>query len=135
MFEKKPKSYTDLLGKTNRIVEATTIEGNINSQADFRLDGILKGNFTSKGKLVIGPAGSVTGQIICVNLDIEGVFEGKIQVEETLSLKANAKIKGEVICGKLAIEPGAEFNATCVMKSQGKSFIPNDRPKLEEKPV
>lgn len=133
MFEKKPKSYTELLGKTNRIVEETIIEGNIVSQADFRLDGHLKGNFTSKGKLVIGPAGSVTGEIICVNLDIEGLFNGKLQVEETLSLKATAKIKGEVVCGKLAIEPGAEFNATCVMKSGAKNFTPNDRPKLEEK--
>ena len=47
MFDKKtPKNYTDLLGKTNRIVEETTIEGIINSQADFRLDGVLKGDFT-----------------------------------------------------------------------------------------
>ena len=35
MFEKRPKSYTDLLGKTNRIVEETTINGDINSSSDF----------------------------------------------------------------------------------------------------
>ena len=62
MFEKPQKSYTDLLSKTNRIVEGTTIKGDIISQADFRLDGELVGNFTSKGKIVIGPAGSVTGE-------------------------------------------------------------------------
>ena len=65
MFEKSPKSYTDLLGKTNRIVEGTTIQGDIISPADFRLDGHLVGNFQSKGKIVIGPAGSVKGDIIC----------------------------------------------------------------------
>ena len=53
MFDKKSKSYTDLLGKTNRIVEGTTIKGDIISQADFRLDGELTGNFQSKGKIVI----------------------------------------------------------------------------------
>jgi len=35
MFDKKPKPYTDLLGKTNRIVEGTTIKGDIISEADF----------------------------------------------------------------------------------------------------
>jgi cytoskeletal protein CcmA (bactofilin family) len=42
---------TDLLGKTNRIVEGTTIKGDIISQADFRLDGKLIGNFQSAGKM------------------------------------------------------------------------------------
>ncbi len=107
MFEKSPKSYTDLLGKTNRIVEGTSIKGDIVSPADFRLDGHLIGNFQSKGKIVIGPAGSVTGDIICRNADIEGSFNGKIQVQEMLNIKSKAHIQGEVICGKLSVEPGA----------------------------
>ncbi|MBS7787537.1 polymer-forming cytoskeletal protein [Flavobacterium sp. CYK-55] len=126
MFEKKPKSYTDLLGKTNRIVEGTTIRGDITSQADFRLDGHLVGNFQSEGKIVIGPAGSIKGDIVCKNADIEGFFKGKIQVYELLNIKGKASIQGEVTCGKLSVEPGAEFSATCTMKSQVKSIAPHD---------
>lgn len=133
MFEKKPKSYTDLLGKTNRIVEGTIIQGDITSSADFRLDGHLIGNFQSKGKIVIGPAGSVKGNIICKNCDIEGKFEGKILVLEILNLKAKSIIHGEVECGKLAVEPGAEFTATCVMKPNVKSLSPNGGQQSEEK--
>lgn len=118
MFDKKPKSYTDLLGKTNRIVEGTTIHGDIVSPADFRLDGELIGNFTSNGKLVIGPAGSVKGDIICNTADIEGKFEGTIKVGEILNIKETAHIIGEVEIGKLAVEPGAVFNASCVMISK-----------------
>jgi cytoskeletal protein CcmA (bactofilin family) len=132
MFDKKPKSYTDLLGKTNRIVEGTIIKGDISSPADFRLDGHLIGNFESKGKLVIGPAGSVKGDVICKNCDIEGKFDGKIQVVETLSLKVKAVIHGEVICGKLAVEPGAEFTATCAMKPHVKNLPHHGQP-VEEK--
>lgn len=117
MFDKKTKSLTDVLGKTNRIVEGTIIKGDIISPADFRLDGELIGNFTSNGKLVIGPVGSVKGDIICINADIEGKFEGKIKVEDTLNIKESANIIGEVIIGKLSVEPGAAFNATCVMVS------------------
>ena len=117
MFEKKEKNLTDVLGKTNRIVEGTTIKGDISSLADFRLDGHLIGNFNSKGKLVIGPAGSVIGDIFCENVDIEGKFDGQIKVNELLNLKANSIIKGQVVCGKLSVEPGATFNATCSMES------------------
>lgn len=118
MFDKKDKPpYTDLLGKTNRIVEATQIKGDIFSPADFRLDGELIGNFTSNGKLVIGPSGKVIGDIVCKNADIEGVYNGKITVHELLNIKATASVEGEVCIGKLAIEPGAHFTATCVMQT------------------
>ena len=128
MFEKSPKSYTDLLGKTNRIVEGTIIRGNVLSHADFRLDGDLVGNFKSGGKIVIGPAGSVKGDIICKNADIEGRFEGKIQVTEILNVKSKASIHGEVITGKLSVEPGAEFSASCIMKPNVKTPQPIERP-------
>ena len=133
MFDTKPKSYTDLLGKTNRIVEGTTINGEIISPADFRLDGHLIGNFQSKGKIVIGPAGSVKGDIVCKNADIEGKFEGKIQVAEILNIKAKAVIHGEVICGKLSVEPGAEFSATCTMKTNQKLITASGQQPTEEK--
>jgi cytoskeletal protein CcmA (bactofilin family) len=131
MFQKSQKSYTDLLGKTNRIVEGTSISGDIISPADFRLDGHLIGNFQSKGKIVIGPAGSVKGDIVCKNADIEGRFEGKIQVLETLNIKSKAIIIGDVICGKLSVEPGAEFSATCIMKNIQKSNS-NEQTKQEK---
>lgn len=123
MFEKSPKSYTDLLGKTNRIVEGTLINGDIISPADFRLDGHLVGNFQSKGKIVIGPAGSVKGDVICKNADIEGKFDGKIEVMEVLNIKSKSSIHGEVICGKLSVEPGADFSATCAMKPHVKAVV------------
>ena len=116
MLDKPQKSYTDLLGKTNRIVESTIIKGDIISHADFRLDGELTGNFTSKGKIVIGPAASVTGDIVCKNADIEGRFNGRIEVTEVLNIKSKAFIKGEVIVGRLSVAPGAEFSASCTMR-------------------
>lgn len=134
MFEKKEKNLTDVLGKTNRIVEGTTIKGDISSLADFRLDGHLIGNFNSKGKLVIGPAGSVTGNIFCENADIEGKFDGKIKVTDLLNLKAKSSIKGEVICNKLSVEPGADFNATCLMETNIKNNnVADGKSKPEQK--
>ncbi|MBZ4043616.1 bactofilin family protein [Flavobacterium hibisci] len=123
MFEKAKKNGTELLGKTNRIVEGTSIIGDIVSKADFRLDGELIGNFTSQGKLVIGPLGIIKGEIICHNADIEGEFQGKLKVLEVLNIKATARIHGEVAVGKLSIEPGADFTATCTMLAHSNQVI------------
>lgn len=133
MFNRKAKPYTELLGKTNRIVEGTIIKGDIISQADFRLDGELIGNFQSTGKLVVGPAGIITGDINCKNADIEGKFEGTIYVTEILNVKANASIKGEVTVGKLSVEPGADFTASCTMKINDENLLLTDGKETQQK--
>jgi cytoskeletal protein CcmA (bactofilin family) len=133
MFTKKTTPYTELLGKTNRIVEGTTIKGDIDTQTDFRLDGTLVGNFKTTGKLVIGPTGSITGDVICNNADIEGIFNGNIQVNDMLNVKAKAVIHGEVTVGKLSVEPGADFSATCIMKDNLNNLMISDGKHTEEK--
>jgi len=117
MFDKKTKNYTEQLGQTNRIVEHTRMVGDIHSPADFRFDGQLQGNIQALGKLVLGPSAVVIGHISCKNCDIEGKFEGKLEVEELLGIKQTAWVQGEVRCSKLLVEPGATFNAQCVMKT------------------
>jgi cytoskeletal protein CcmA (bactofilin family) len=125
MFKKDSNQATssggEMNNKTNRIVEGTKITGDIVTQADFRLDGELIGNFKSNGKLVIGASGIIKGDVNCKNADIEGRFDGKIQVIELLNLKSTATIHGEVSIGKLAVEPGTSFTATCVMNTGTKT--------------
>ena len=101
--------------KLNRIVDGTSIEGHIKSDSNIRIDGRLKGTINTRGRLVIGPTGSIEGEIICENADIEGAFVGKINVNGLLSLKSTAKLSGDIITGKLAIEPGAVFSGSCSM--------------------
>ncbi len=119
MFDKLKNNNNNpiSLGKTNRIAEETIVNGNISSKTDFRIDGQVVGNIFSEGKLVIGANGAVQGDIKCKNIDIEGKFLGKLEAQEMLSLKATAHIKGEVVVGKLAVEPGARFEASCIMKN------------------
>ena len=101
--------------RLNRIVDGTVIEGTFNSQSNIRVDGTVTGTINTKGRLVVGPKGSIEGDVICNNAEVEGVIEGKIKVNELLALRATAKILGDIHTGKLAIEPGATFTGTCSM--------------------
>jgi cytoskeletal protein CcmA (bactofilin family) len=136
MFNKKEKENTEGLGKINRIVEGTVTKGHIVSKTDFRIDGELIGNLETTGKLVVGVAGSITGDIICNNADIEGKFNGNIVVTGVLNVKSKASIHGEVTAGKLSVEPGAEFSASCVMNINVNNLYVADgqeKPNGEEK--
>ena len=102
----------------NLIGAGTDIKGDIESAGDIRIDGTLKGNLRTKGKVVIGTTGLIKGEVYCKNSDVEGKVEGKINVQELLSLKATSIIHGDISAKRLAIEPGAKFTGNCSMSTE-----------------
>lgn len=101
--------------KLNRIVSGTSIEGEIKTDSNIRIDGTVKGTVTAKGRLVVGASGTIDGEIVCENADIEGKITGQISVNGLLSLKATARLECDISTKKLAIEPGAVFTGNCTM--------------------
>lgn len=136
MFSKDKKETFKLMKsqtmERNVIAKNTTIKGEVISDGDFRIDGVLEGELKTKGRVIIGAGGYVQGTIEALNADIEGTFSGKLNVEKTLTLKALADISGDVVVGKLSVEPGAVFNASCVMKSSGKEVVKEDGKKTQK---
>ncbi len=131
---KKGKMTTDNTSQQNLIAQGTTIVGDITSKGAFRIDGTLQGTLKTTGKVVVGKAGTIKGTLEGVNADFEGKFSGKLKLSGTLSLKSSAHIEGEVEVGKLAVEPGATFNAVCSMKGAVKELNKGEqqqRPRTE----
>jgi cytoskeletal protein CcmA (bactofilin family) len=131
MFAEKQKQKLPQVSEINVIGKNTTIIGDIISEGDFRIEGIVEGHVKTNGKIVIGESGSVKGKIDCTEADIAGEFSGEFNASNLLTLKSTAKISGDVVISKLAVEPGAEFNATCVMKS-GVKELKNGQSKQEK---
>ena len=121
------------------VIESTTkIVGDIVSKADFRIDGVVEGNITTTGKVVVGKSGKISGKLNCSNADVSGSISGHIQISETLSLMSESYIQGDITTAKLSVEEGAQVDATIVMKT-GKqlkaveSEIVNDKKPEAEK--
>jgi len=118
-------------GSINLLGAGTKINGDITSTGDFRIDGILVGNISISGKLVLGNTGKIEGNIQCTNADLSGEVKGIVNITEILSLKSTAKINGDIVTGKLAIEAGAIFTGTCNMGA----IVKNISQKNEQKSV
>jgi|TARA_B110000444_G_scaffold78899_1_gene74575 cytoskeletal protein CcmA (bactofilin family) len=109
---------SDINGQYSRIEKSTKFKGDIVSEADFRIDGVLEGTIKTLGKIIVGKEGKVNGNLDCETADVEGEIKGSLKVKNILFLKATSNIEGEVLIGKLIVESGATFNANCSMKSQ-----------------
>ena len=99
------------------IESSTKIVGDIVSKADFRIDGVVEGNITTTGKVVVGKSGKISGKLNCSNADVSGSISGHIQISETLSLMSESYIQGDITTAKLSVEEGAQVDATIVMKT------------------
>ncbi len=119
---KKGKMTQESNTQQNIIAQDTKIVGDVVSKGAFRIDGQIEGNVRTQGKVVVGKSGFINGTIEGTNADFEGSFSGKLKLSGTLSLKSTAYIQGEVEVGKLAVEPGATFNAVCNMKGAVKEL-------------
>lgn len=119
---KKVRGQVETVSQQNIIAQSTKITGDIISEGAFRIDGEIEGNIKTPGKVVVGKSGFVNGTLEGTNADFEGKFSGKLILSGTLTLKSSAVIEGEVVVGKLAVEPGATFNATCSMKGSVKEL-------------
>lgn len=123
--DNKKGKFPDPTSQQNRISEGTIIVGDITSKGGFRIDGTVEGTVSTPNKVVVGKSGSVKGTLNCKDADIEGVVNGKMEIDNLLSIKSSAKIEGEVTVGKLAVEPGATFIASCDMKGAVKTLEKN----------
>lgn len=122
MFADNKKSNMSSFSQQNTIAQGTTYNGDLISEGDFRIEGLVNGSLNTSGKVVIGKTGSVEGALSCKNADVEGKFKGTLTVSGTLSLRASAHIEGDVQIEQLSVEPGATFNASCVMKGSVKAL-------------
>ncbi len=117
----RQKEENPVGGLHNALAAGTTIKGDIVTETDFRLDGKVEGDISCNGKIVVGPKGSVTGNIVSANAEILGEVDGSVKVSAKLVLKSTAVIKGDIYSQSLEIEPNARFNGACTMCSGEKA--------------
>ncbi len=115
MFNTKSKFDANSTNASTMIGAGTTITGDLESNGDIRIDGILKGNLSGKAKIIIGAEGKVEGNIEGLQADIIGHVTGTIRVQELLYLHGNTVVHGDIYAGKLQVEPSAVFNGKCHM--------------------
>ncbi|GAB4140072.1 MAG: hypothetical protein Fur0024_0910 [Patescibacteria group bacterium] len=85
------------------------IIGDLISEGDVQIDGVLDGNIRALGTVVIGGSAQIKGQVSGRQVVVSGSVTADIVATEELHILASGKIFGNVQTKILGIEPGAVF--------------------------
>jgi len=96
----------------------TGIEGNLYSKGNVRIDGIVKGNITTEGNLILGEQSEITGDATARNITLSGKFKGKLNSSEKIIIEKTAELEGDLIAKVLVIQEGAKFNGKSNMNGK-----------------
>ncbi len=123
MIKKKDNETTTATNERNFLSAQTKIKGDISTHGILRIDGIVEGNISVQGRLILGPKAKVQGNILSDSLEVEGTLIGDCQIKETLALKQSAVINGNISYGSISIDLGAQFTGTSkIIESQNKKL-------------
>ena len=74
------------LTNLTKINQDTSMEGEIVSKSDIRLDGNLTGKMIARKKIIIGKKGFFSGKIKCETLIVQGIVKGEATVTKSTAL-------------------------------------------------
>lgn len=99
---------------------SASVKGEINIEDDLRIDGKVEGDIYCGGKVVVGPEGSVKGNIKSKSVEVTGKIFGDVTASDIVVLRASAYYEGQINTKSIEIEPGANFFGNCKMEVEKK---------------
>ena len=118
MFSKDSKDVEITPVKANQKQQVPTIisaslriVGNLISDGDVQIDGIIDGNVRSR-TLTIGETATINGEVEAETVRIHGSITGQIKSKK-VELGSTAKVVGDIIHSILTVESGAYLEGNC----------------------
>ncbi|MBO5335823.1 MAG: polymer-forming cytoskeletal protein [Lachnospiraceae bacterium] len=94
------------------------IQGDFSVKGSARIDGIVDGNVTVEGKLILGAGAAINGEVIADSALIGGEVMGNIEAPGKTELTATAKVYGDIVTAVIVIDERAVFQGKCDMIQQ-----------------
>lgn len=92
------------------------IEGELKSNGNIKIDGIISGKIHTAADVLIGPNAQIDADIIAANAAVAGIVKGNVTVKNSLTILETGKLVGNVSCTALGIREGAYFSGNCRMQ-------------------
>ncbi|WP_143306775.1 bactofilin family protein [Chitinophaga vietnamensis] len=90
-----------------RLPKAVSVNGSIDATISGRIDGHVRGDVKTTGKLVISENASIRGHVYAQDLLVHGKVYGDVYITNKAFITTKAYVKGDVNAMILEIEEGA----------------------------
>ena len=102
-------------GKT-LIGNSVTIRGDITSEENLQIEGIVDGSIETNNDVVVGHEGRVNATIRAANIVIQGRVVGDVSASNRVELAPSALLQGNIRAPKLSIAETAKFKGSVDMR-------------------
>jgi len=92
-----------------------TIEGEISTEDDVVVAGIVRGKITAKESVTIEHGAQVEADVTGGSLVIGGALTGNVTAGDRVDLQAGARVIGNVKAARVTIADGAQFKGNVDM--------------------
>ncbi len=90
-------------------------EGTLVFDEVVRMDGVFRGEVTSKDTLIIGESADIQAEVNVGTFILSGRFKGNVKAQSRVELRAPAKVDGTIDTPVLMVEEGVIFNGNLAM--------------------
>ena len=97
------------------------VRGQITGQEALQVDGQVEGAISLENcPLTVGRTGQIKATIVAGEVVVDGQVDGELRATERIVIKKDACVSGTVTARRIAIEDGAQVNATIQQSANGR---------------
>jgi len=111
----------------SRIAEGTRISGQVGGSTELVLEGELEGKIDLDARVVVGPSGSVRGEVTGRSVLIAGKVFGNVRGRERVEVGTSGTLEGDISAPRVTIAEGAFFKGKVEMSGGGPGRSPSAR--------
>ena len=107
------------------IVSTVKIKGEVQSEEDLVVDGLIEGTVLLKNnELVVGSSGRVHADVKAKSVKVDGELHGDVDAGERIVITANGVMRGNIQAPRVILEDGSKFKGSIDMDeaAPSKSF-------------
>jgi len=97
--------------------------GDISTENDIRVEGVVQGNLKTTKKVIIGETGQVIGDVTGDRVVILGEVVGKVVASKTIIIGNKGLFHGTAITNDIQVESGAEMEANIIKYNKSAEVI------------
>jgi cytoskeletal protein CcmA (bactofilin family) len=109
-----PTKDTVAIGINTIIGSGSKFVGDLNVSGFVRIDGDVDGNVSTGGRIFIGPAARVHGNVSASSAVIGGIVLGNVDAPEEVKVNATAVVVGDVATRHLEVAEGVLLHGHCI---------------------
>lgn len=130
MFDKQKIEGVKMEGAETIVGTSVKLKGNLKSDGDIIVDGIVSGELKTKGSVIIGQNANIIANIKAKNVSVSGAVQGNIEASDSLSITETGRVVGDIAANILSISPGAVFTGNSKMNENHREVA--SEPVMEE---